>query len=218
MADTPIAVGSKLLSLAGYLPTLYIQIIPMDLITLNEYKALNAMTSVKEDERLNLLVPSISQLIKNYCNNPILDYYSSEYTENFDIQWSTYTVQLRLSPINVVTSVGERLSPSDAYTTLVAGTDYWIDSISDSIFRINEAGRYQDWPVGAGAVQVIYKAGYSTTPTDLKLAVSDLITYYLKDERKDRRALGAASIDYAPNSNDGSFPDYIKRVLDIYKL
>jgi len=211
-------VGAGSLKLVSYTPTVYVQIIPMDLITLNEYKALNAMTSVKEDDRLNLLVPSISQLVKNYCNNPILDYYSSEYTESFDIQWSTYTVQLKLSPINAVTNVGERQTPSDPYTVLVSGTDYWIDSISDSIFRINEVGRYQDWPIGAGAVQVIYKAGYSTTPADLKLAVSDLITYYLKDERKDRRALGAASIDYAPNSNDGSFPDYIKRVLDIYKL
>ena len=66
----------------------------------------------------------------------------------------------------------------------------------------------------------MYTAGYSAVPADLKLAVIDLITYYLKDEHKQRRTMAGASIQ-----NDGSssqkdnvaFPDHIKRVLDLYK-
>ena len=57
-------------------------------------------------------------------------------------------------------------------------------------------------------------------PDDLKLAVSDLITYYLKDEHKERRTLGGASIQNQSSTtqrNNVAFPDHIKRVLDLYK-
>jgi hypothetical protein len=188
-----------------------------NLITIEDYKTLMGITGVKDDEKLYVLIPSISQLVKNYCDNTILDYYSTPYTEYFDIQWDTYTVQLKYSPIVTVSQVYERESQTSEYQLLDANTDYWIDHISDSIFRTDGSGRYSDWKKGVGAVKVIYTNGYENTPEDLKLAVVDLITYYLKDERKERRSLGAATISYAKNANDGSFPDYIKRVLDMYR-
>ena len=40
------------------------------------------------------------------------------------------------------------------------------------------------FPKGRKAVKVTYKAGYASTPADLKLACFDLVKYYLKDERK----------------------------------
>ena len=52
------------------------------------------------------------------------------------------------------------------------------------------------------------------------LAVSDLITSYLKDEHKERRTLGGASIQNQSSTtqtNNVAFPDHIKRVLDLYK-
>jgi len=189
-----------------------------DLITIDDYKTLMGITGVKDDEKINMLIPSISQLVKNYCDNPIIDYYSSAFTEYFDIQWDTYTAQLKYSPIVNISSVHERESQSSSYTLLVANSDYWFDVVSDSVFRTNSEGRYKNYPKGVGAVKVTYTCGYANTPSDLKLAIVDLITYYLKDERKERRSLGAATISYAKNSEDGSFPDYIKRVLDMYKI
>lgn len=191
-----------------------------DLITLEHYKTLSGIANNKDDEKLNILIPAISQLVKNYCNNPVIDYYSANtpYTEYFDIQWDTYTVQLRLSPIVAVVSVEERISRDSDYVALDANSEYWIDNISDSIFRTTSYGSYMNFPQGTGSVKVVYRAGFADTPTDLKLAVTDLITYYLKDERKERRTLGAASIAYPSNAEDGGFPDYIKRVLDLYKI
>jgi hypothetical protein len=55
---------------------------------------------------------------------------------------------------------------------------------------------------------------------DLRLAIVDLITYYLKDEHKERRTLGGASIQNQSTSSvrdSVAFPDHIKRVLDMYK-
>jgi len=71
------------------------------------------------------------------------------------------------------------------------------------------------------AIKVTYKAGYTTTPDDLKLAVFDLIKYYMKDERKERMSISGASVENplssSLNGNIG-FPDHIKRILDMYKL
>jgi len=47
-----------------------------------------------------------------------------------------------------------------------------------------------------------------------------LVTYYLKDEHKSRQSIAGASIQNQSSStqrDNVSFPDHIKRVLDLYK-
>jgi hypothetical protein len=71
------------------------------------------------------------------------------------------------------------------------------------------------------SVKVTYKAGYTSTPEDLKLAVFDLIKYYMKDERKERQSISGASVENVLSSSlagNIGFPDHIKRILDMYKL
>ena len=191
-----------------------------DLITLASYKEAEGLSTPKEDLRINALIPSVSQLVKTYCGNSFVDFYSSNKTETFNINWGTYIVQLTESPINTIVSVQERQSYSDAYVTLTTGAyEYALDKNTDSVLRTTTGG-YQNWPTGVDAVKVVYTAGYSATPADLELAVIDLITYYLKDEHKERRVLGGASIQNASSStqsNNVAFPDHIKRVLDLYK-
>ena len=189
-----------------------------DLITLAEYKEVEGIASPKEDLRLTSLVPSVSQLVKTYCGNSILDYYSTNKVETFNIDWSTHIVQLTESPVNTIVSVEKRDSITDSYTT-VASTEYYLDTSTDSVLYVM-GSTYKNWPRGAGAVKVTYTAGYSACPADLKLAVVDLITYYLKDEHKERRTLGGASIQNQSTSSvrdSVAFPDHIKRVLDMYK-
>ena len=56
---------------------------------------------------------------------------------------------------------------------------------------------------------------------DLKLAIFDLITYYLKDEHKQRQTLGGATLQNQGTSgmkSSSDFPDHIKRVLDLYRV
>ena len=192
-----------------------------NLITLADYKDAEGIQSPKDDLRINSLIPSISQLVKTYCGNSIVDFYSSNKIEDFDIYWETFAVHLTESPIVDVVSVQERGSYDEAYTTLTTGAhEYYLDTRTDSIVRTNSSGSRLNWKQGVGAVRVTYKAGYASTPEDLKLAVSDLITYYLKDEHKERRTLGAASIQNTASTsqrNNVAFPDHIKRVLDLYK-
>jgi hypothetical protein len=55
----------------------------------------------------------------------------------------------------------------------------------------------------------------------LKLAMIDLITYYHKDEHKERKVMGGASIQNSASTSQAGnigFPDHIKRILDFYKV
>ena len=193
-----------------------------DLITRDEYKALkNLSQSVKEDGRIDALVDSVSQLVKTYCGNNIVDYYSSNKTETFNVNWDTHMVQLTESPVNAIVSVQEREGYSSTYTTLTTSdNEYFLDTDTDSVIRTTTGSAYKNWPKGPGAVKIVYTAGYATTPKDLQLAVADLVTYYLKDEYKERRSLQGASMTNQGTSsaaNNVDFPDHIKRVLDLYK-
>ena len=192
-----------------------------DLITLQQYKTAEGISAPKDDARLNVLIPSVSQLVKTYCGNSFVDFFSSNKTETFTLNWGTSIVQLTESPVNSIVSVQERQSYSDSYTTLTTGAyEYALDSATDSILRTLSSGRYKNWPQGVDAVRVVYTAGYSTIPADLKLAVLDLVTYYLKDEHKQRQSIAGASLQNqgsTSQNNNVSFPDHIKRVLDLYK-
>ena len=189
-----------------------------DLVTLAEYKEAEGISSPKEDLRLATIVPSVSQLVKTYCANSIIDHYSTNKVETFSIDWDTHLVQLTESPVNAIVSVQKRDSVTESYST-VPTTDYYLETATDSVLYVT-GSTYRNWPRGAGAVKVTYTAGYASTPKDLKLAIFDLITYYLKDEHKERRTLGGASIQNQGSTSlrdSVAFPDHIKRVLDLYK-
>ena len=192
-----------------------------NLITLAEYKEAEGLSNPKDDLRLQTLIPSISELVKTYCGNSLVDYYSTNKVETFSIDWATSVVQLTESPLNTVVSVEERRSYNEAYATLTtANFDYYVDGNTDSIIRTNSGGRTINWATGVGAVKITYTAGYATLPVDLKLAVIDLMTYYFKREHKERRTLGGASIQNSTTTSQADnvgFPDHIKRVLDLYK-
>jgi len=192
-----------------------------DFVTTAQYKTHEGISSSTDDTRIGNLITSVSQLIKTYCGNTLIDYYSTNKTETFNIDWNTHIVQLTESPVNTIVSVEERTAYSASYTTLTTGAwEYYLDSTTDSVLRTSGAGNYMNWPRGVGAVRVVYTAGYSATPEDLKLAVYDLVTYYLKDEHKERRTLSGATIQNQGSTtqrNNVSFPDHIKRVLDMYK-
>jgi len=191
-----------------------------DLITLQEYKTAEGISQPKEDARLNVLIPSVSQLVKTYCGNSFVDFFSTNKTETFTLEWGTYIVQLTESPVNAIVSVQETTSYGGALATLTVGAqEYALNKATDCIYRTTTGG-YKNWPIGIETVKVVYTAGYSAIPADLKLAVLDLITYYLKDEHKSRQSIAGASIQNQTSSSQRdnvSFPDHIKRVLDLYK-
>ena len=192
-----------------------------DLVTLIDYKAAEGVTTPKNDAQLNFIIPSVSQLVKTYCANSFVDYYSTNKVDTINVNWGTHLIQLTESPVNSIVSVEERETYDSAYVTLTTTSyEYYLDSATDSLIRTTGGTTYKNWARGPGAVRVTYRAGYASLPADLRLAVFDLITYYLKDEHKERRSIAGASIQNQASSsqrNNVAFPDHIKRVLDLYK-
>ena len=194
-----------------------------DLITVTEYKSAEGLVGNKDDARLAILVPQVSDLAKKYCGTSFIDYYSTDKVEYFNINDPyTSTVILSECPVVTIDEVAERTGYSDSYTALTTGNyEYYFDSTADSIKRTSENGREKYFPVGVGAVKVTYNAGYATTPKDLKLALFDLVNYYLRDEHKERRSIAGATLQNQGTSgltSSTDFPDHIKRVLDLYRV
>ena len=199
-----------------------------NLVTLQNYKDFAGITGVSEDAKLNVIIPSISQAVKSYCGSSIVDYYSTNKTEYFDFTNDmTYQIMVDESPIVSVVSVEERDSQSDSYVTLISENsdgsnkyDYIVDTERDMIIRTTSTGDKM-FPKGRKAVKVVYKAGYASTPADLKLACFDMIKYYLKDERKSNLVISGAQVQNAVSTSlrdNIDFPDHIKRILDFYKV
>lgn len=199
-----------------------------NLVTLREYKDFAGLTGVGEDAKLNVIIPSISQAVKTYCGTSIVDYYSSDKVEYFDITNDmTYQIMVDESPLVSVSQVQERDSQSGTYTTLISEDsdgsgkyDYVIDTERDLITRTTSTGDKM-FPKGRKAVKVTYRAGYASTPADLKLACFDLVKYYLKDERKASLTIAGAQVRNPVSTtirDNIDFPDHIKRILDYYKV
>ena len=194
-----------------------------DLITVQEYKNAEGLGSQKDDQRLDIIVPQVSDLAKKYCGTSFIDYYSSDKTETFSVNDNfTSTIIVSESPLVSVTSVKERSTYDASYETLATSDyEYYVDTAADAIVRTTKSGGKKAFPQGMGSVQIAYRAGYSAAPSDLKLALFDLVTYYLKDEHKERRTIAGATLQNQGTSgvrDNTDFPDHIKRVLDLYRV
>jgi hypothetical protein len=191
-----------------------------DLITLDDFKEAEGLNDLDNDSRLQAIISSVSQLVKTYCANSFVDYYDTDYSEEFTIDWDTYALQLTESPVVSITEVKERDNYGSDYVTLTEGAnEFYVDLATDTIYRTTDSG-WTNWPQGPGAVKVSYKAGYTAIPYDLKLAVIDLINYYWLDEYKPSRTLGGSTMSNTTTSTQWrnvGFPDHIKRILDLYK-
>src|SRR5210317_277218 len=108
-----------------------------DLITVQEYKNAEGLASQKDDQRLDIIVPQVSNLAKKYCGTSFIDYYSSGKTETISIDDNfTSTIIVSESPLIAVSSVKERTSYGGDYDTLTtADFEYYVDIAADAIVR-----------------------------------------------------------------------------------
>lgn len=186
-----------------------------DLVTINQYKSFRGVTGNTDDPKLNIIVPSVSNLVKTYCGRTFLDYYNTNKVEYFTLKWKQNIVFLTETPITSIISVEElEESTINTYTTLTA-SEYVVDDNLSAIYRVDTDATRYDFPVGINAVRVTYRGGYASLPSDLRLAVSDLITYYLKEEHKPEK--NHASFTITNPTGKADFPEHIRRVLDMYK-
>ena len=199
----------------------------IDLVTLAQYKAYAGITSTTQDNTIASLIPRISTLVKSICRRTFVDYVDDAKVEIFK---GGDQLVLAENPVIAVQSVEYSLDYGLTYTAMTEYTDYALDLETDSIVPLQIAGYTSDYwdgiikrtaaptfPKRVNGYRVTYTAGYETLPEDLKLAVLDLINYYVRNDSAihSHKGIGAntVKIEYITNT---SLPAHIRRVLDLY--
>ena len=128
-----------------------------NLITVNEYKDAEGLRGEKDDDRLAIIVPQVSDLVKKYCGVSFLDYYSTNKVETFTIEDNyTSTIIVSESPLVSINKVEERTTYSESYKELLTTKyEYYADYEADAIIRTDENGNQKRWAKGVGAVRIL---------------------------------------------------------------
>ena len=199
----------------------------ISLVTLAEYKAYVGITSTTQDAQIATLIPRVSELVKSICRRTFVDYVNDARTQVFS---GGDQFVLSETPVLSVQAVEASVDYGANYTELVEYTDYALDMELDAIVPLQLVGYVPDYwdgiirrtvvptfPRRINGYRVTYTAGYETLPLDLKLAVLDLLTYYVRNDSAVHAAKGMGTntmqIEYVTTTN---LPAHIKRVLDLY--
>lgn len=184
----------------------------LNLVTLSEYKVYAGITSTTQDATISGIIPKVSQLVKSLCRRTFVDYVDDAKVEVFSGGTGS-KLFLKEYPLISVASVEFSNTYGASYTTLTEFTDYVIDQEDGAVMDIV----YGAFPKAINGYKVTYNAGYEEIPLDLKLAVLDLITYYIKNDAAihSPKAPGTntVQIEYVTTT---ALPSHIKRVLDLY--
>jgi len=192
----------------------------LNLITISEYKAYAGIKSNNHDSEISVLIPRVSQFVKNFCGKTFVDYVDTDKVEYFDGGFDRLI--LAENPVRSVTSVSYSIDFGQTYTNLTQYVDWILDK--DSIRSLNTRAITGLINTNQGFAEVIrgykvaYRAGYDDVPTDLGLAVMDMVTYYRKNDMSihSTKAPGTnnVQIEYISTTN---LPAHIKRILDMYR-
>lgn len=183
----------------------------LNLITKAEYKAYAGINSTNSDAEIDSLIPKVSEFTKQYCRRTFIDYYNDEKIELFTGGSIFY---LKEFPVDKILLVEYSNDYGQNYQELTEFQDWVLDVKQDAILPINTT---KEFPEAINGYKVMYTGGYEAVPQDLKLAVMDLVTFYMKNEGSIHNTKTPTSnsmqVEYITNTN---LPAHIKRVLDLY--
>ena len=180
-----------------------------NLVTLQEYKIHSGINSTNQDAELNQLIPQVSELVKSYCRRSFIDYYDEAKTEFFDGGFKK--LLLKETPVVQIISVSASDNYGQTYTKLTKFTD-WVQK-DDQVVSLSPQG----FPEKVNGYKVDYFAGYEAVPQDLKIAILDLMYYYMRSDSAVHSTKSISpntmQVEYITNTN---LPAHIKRILDLY--
>lgn len=179
-----------------------------NLVTLQEVKNYKGISSTNQDAVITSIIPKVSQLVKTICKRSFIDYVDDDKVE---YHRGGLLILPHEIPILSITSLEYSGDYGQNYTTLNEGIDYIVDPDTSDIHPT------LTFPEGVKAYRLTYKAGYEELPEDLKLAVLDLVDYYMKNDAAvhSPKAPGTNSVQIEYISSN-KLPAHIKRVLDQY--
>lgn len=185
-----------------------------NLITLAEYKAYEGITGTGQDGEITTIIPKVSQLVKNVCRRTFVDWVDDQKIEVYN--GGSPVILLQEAPLIQINNFERSENYGQTYTSLVEFTDWTFDHENQQILSLNPTGVFKKLING---YRVSYTAGYEAIPEDLKLAVLDLVTYYMKNQGSVQSQVAVtttnAQVQYISENN---LPGHIKRVLDLYVM
>ena len=184
----------------------------MNLVTLAEYKAYVGITTNNQDAAIENVIPGVSALVKSICRRSLVDYVDDAKVEVHSGGYG-HAIFLKEYPVLAVSGVELSTDYGANYTDLIEFEDYVLDQECGTLTSLKPGG----FPKRLNGYKVTYTAGYETLPGDLKLAVMDTISYYLKNDAVSHASKGSNSgtlqVEYITNIN---LPAHIMRVLNLY--
>lgn len=183
----------------------------LSLVTKAEYKAYVGINGESQDSSIDSLIPKVSELVKNYCRRTFVDYVNEAKVETFN---GGSKFILKEDPVISIVGVEYSTDYGQNYTDLVEYTDFVYNIEDNSIIPIS----LTEFTNYINGYKVSYYAGYEVLPEDLKLAVFDLITYYMKNDAVTKNLrIPTTQVMQLEYVSKGEFPSHIARVLNLYK-
>jgi uncharacterized phiE125 gp8 family phage protein len=198
----------------------------MNLITLAEYKAYKGITNDNDDDAISMIIDNASKLVKTYCGRTFIDNVTVNKVEKFDAR--TAEVVLAEVPLLSVSLVTTSIDGGLTQVTLTEAdsdaTGYFVDLEEGRVLTQIEDQNFLD-SVGTPyrSLEITYLGGFTDSvgvaevPHDLRLAVLDMVSYYVNDEKKPGKSLASANIDNVPSTLVNGFPPHIVRILQLYR-
>lgn len=184
-----------------------------NLISVAEYKTYSGISSTNQDAALALVIPKVSELVKSICRRTFVDYVDEFKTETKRNLTNNRFLATE-TPVISFNSVEFSNDFGKTYSALVEYQDYVVDVEADAVEII--AYPYVDYS-RVNAFRFTYSAGYEEVPQDLKMAVMDLVQYYMRNDSAVHSTKlvspNTMQIEYISSTN---LPAHIKRVLDLH--
>lgn len=190
------------------------------LADLDSFKSYKSITK-PDDAKLMIILEGVSNFTKEYTKRSFIDYYS---VDKVELKHGSEFTELFLDelPLREISLVEVSLDGDftgidpDKITVLEEYTDYLPNTENSSIMSTYPLGYMST--INIPNVRITYKAGYETTPKDLKMAILDLVEYQYSEEYTPRKSFKDMSIENLGfREGNASLPSHIKRVFEMYR-
>lgn len=187
----------------------------IELITLDEYKQAKKINSTNDDALITKLIEACSSYVKSYLGRTLVDHFSTPKVES--LRPNKSKLYLKEFPLVEVSSVQLLNTEDSTYVTLVEDVDYYVDYDVDAIETVlGDNFSSSNSPKG---IIVTYTGGYEVIPAEIRMAVIDLVTFYLKGEYVQKKEMGGMDTISFKNllQIEHNLPQHIARALEMHR-
>jgi len=186
-----------------------------ELCTLNEFKTYKKIpiANDKEDAVISQQITQVSSFIKLYCGRTFVDYSVTPkvvYPKKFPIYVEEFPITSAI--VEYSTDNGT------TYTTLVEGTDYFIDYEEGILYFANPNTINL---TGFKPIKLTYTGGDTEAPPEIKQACMDLVEYFRSEEYTPRKMFDKVQVEnlgFREGGSGSELPKHIKRILEMYRI